>query len=179
MQTCGQCHDTEFITSHAFHSDLGLSDYNAKSETFNTSNGLFGEWNPLTYRYLSPAGDERLDLSTAEWLKLNGEFVVGGGPATTSRDGKPLESISRNAENYETAILNQNGNVEAWDWEASGTMEMNCFLCHLENPNTEARAGCIRSGWFGNANTATLLGLGIGEHDGSTDKWTWKSRSVQ
>ncbi len=29
MQTCGQCHDTEFIQSHAFHSDLGLSDYNA------------------------------------------------------------------------------------------------------------------------------------------------------
>ena len=26
MQTCGQCHDTEFISSHAFHSDLGLSD---------------------------------------------------------------------------------------------------------------------------------------------------------
>lgn len=23
MQTCGQCHDTEFIASHAFHSDLG------------------------------------------------------------------------------------------------------------------------------------------------------------
>ncbi len=24
MKTCGQCHDTEFIQSHAFHSDLGL-----------------------------------------------------------------------------------------------------------------------------------------------------------
>src|SRR6266540_1271391 len=63
MQTCGQCHDAKFITSHAFHSDLGLSDYNAGSDTFDTSNGLFGQWNPLTYRYLSPKGDERLDLS--------------------------------------------------------------------------------------------------------------------
>src|SRR4026207_2143275 len=27
MQTCGQCHNTEFIQQHAFHSDLGLSDY--------------------------------------------------------------------------------------------------------------------------------------------------------
>ena len=25
MQTCGQCHDTNFIQSHAFHSDLGLA----------------------------------------------------------------------------------------------------------------------------------------------------------
>ena len=27
MQTCGECHDTDFIQSHAFHSDLGLADY--------------------------------------------------------------------------------------------------------------------------------------------------------
>src|SRR5215208_1539853 len=27
MKTCGQCHNTEFIQSHAFHSDLGLADY--------------------------------------------------------------------------------------------------------------------------------------------------------
>ena len=66
MQTCGQCHDTEFIVSHSYHSDLGLSDYNAKSKTLDTSNGLFGQWNPLTYRYLSPAGDERLDCAMTE-----------------------------------------------------------------------------------------------------------------
>src|SRR3989304_71561 len=83
LQTCGQCHDTEFISSHAFHSDLGLSDYNASSNTFDASSGIFGQWNPLTYRYLSQTGDERLDLSTAEWLMLNGERVVGSGPATT------------------------------------------------------------------------------------------------
>ena len=36
MQTCGQCHDTEFIQSHAFHSDLGLSDYQTTKD-FNAS----------------------------------------------------------------------------------------------------------------------------------------------
>jgi thiosulfate reductase cytochrome b subunit len=172
MQTCGECHDTGFIQSHAFHSDLGLSDYQTTTD-FNASTGTFGKWDPLAYRYLSQTSDERLDMSTAEWLKLNGEHIVGGGPATTSREGQPLESLSSNSKNYETAILNQNGNVEAWDWQASGTMEMNCFLCHLENPNIAARAGFIRSGWFGNANTATLFGLGIVDHDGSTDTWTW------
>ena len=39
-------------------------------------------------------GDERLDLSTAEWLMLNGELVVGGGPATTSRDGEALTDLN-------------------------------------------------------------------------------------
>ncbi len=45
---------------------------------------------------------------------------------------KPSKSLSRSAGNYETAILTENGKAEAWDWQASGTMEMNCFLCHLE-----------------------------------------------
>ncbi|MEW6285876.1 MAG: cytochrome b/b6 domain-containing protein [Chloroflexota bacterium] len=172
MQTCGQCHDTKFIQSHAFHSDLGLSDYQVTTE-FNASPGTFGKWDPLTYRYLSQPGDERLDLSTAEWLMLNGARVVGGGPAETSRSGQPLESLPLSAKNYETAILSKNGKTEAWDWKASGTMEMNCFLCHLETPNNAARTAFIRSGSFGSANTGTLLGLGVVDYDGSTGAWTW------
>jgi thiosulfate reductase cytochrome b subunit len=50
-------------------------------------------------------------------------------------------------------------------------MEMNCFLCHLESPNTDARADAIRAGDFGGANTATLLGLNIvNKTDGG---WAW------
>ncbi|NWG33620.1 MAG: cytochrome b/b6 domain-containing protein [Chloroflexi bacterium] len=170
MQTCGQCHDTDFIQSHAFHSDLGLSDYQPTSG-FNASNGLFGQWNPLTYRFLSPAGDERLDLGTAEWLMLNGGRVVGGGPATTSRGGEALTDLPVSKSNPETAILNEDGTVSAWDWKKSGTMEMNCFLCHLESPNNEARIAAIQAGEFGNANTATLLGLNVVTKSG--DGWTW------
>lgn len=171
MKTCGQCHDTNFIASHAFHSDLGLSDYDATSKTFDTSNGLFGQWNPLTYRYLSPKGDERLDLSTAEWLMLYGDRVVGGGPATTTRTGQALTSTNPSRDNPETSILGKNGNISAWDWDKSGTMEMNCFLCHLENPNTAERSEAIHAGDFGNANTATLAGLHIVES--STDGFVW------
>src|SRR6266545_7955932 len=32
MKTCGQCHDTEYIQSHAFHSDLGLSAYTQEGD---------------------------------------------------------------------------------------------------------------------------------------------------
>ena len=38
MQTCGQCHDTEFIQTHAFHSDLGLA-ITMKRKDLNTSTG--------------------------------------------------------------------------------------------------------------------------------------------
>jgi len=170
MQTCGQCHDTRFIQSHAFHSDLGLSVYK-NTKGFNASTGTFGKWDPLTYRYLSQSSDERLDMSTAEWLKVNGARVVGGGPATTSRDGKVLESLSGNANNYDTVILEGNGKAEVWNWKDSGTMEMNCFLCHLETPNNEARTEFIQAGSFGDANTATLLGLGVVDYNGAA--WTW------
>lgn len=174
MQTCGQCHDTEFIASHAFHSDLGLSDFAASKESWDSSTGTFGQWNPLTYRYLTQSGDERLDLSTAEWLMLNGERVVGGGPATTSRSDAPLADVKVSKENPETSIL-ENGSPTVWDWNKSGTMEMNCFLCHLETPNTSARADAIHAGEFGNANTATLLGLNIVNK--SADGWAWNAES--
>lgn len=160
MKTCGQCHDTEFIQQHAFHSDLGLSDYKATSQ-FNASTGTFGKWDPLTYRYLSQNGDERLDLSTAEWLQKYGYRVVGGGPATTSREGEPLTSLNADANNPEASILNENGVAEPWDWAQSGTMEMNCFLCHFENPNNEARVSALEKGDFAFANMATLVGTGI------------------
>jgi thiosulfate reductase cytochrome b subunit len=173
MQTCGQCHDTEFIQSHAFHSDLGLGDFTLENG-YNASTGTFGKWDPLTYRYLSQVGDERLDLSTAEWLMLNGTRVVGGGPAELSRDGLPLTELKADEENPETAILD-NGTALVWNWDASGTMEMNCFLCHLESPNTIARAEAIRAGDFSGANTATLLGLGIVSPSG--DGWSWNAEA--
>jgi len=169
MQTCGQCHDTKFIQSHAFHSDLGLSHYKSTKD-FNASTGTFGKWDPLTYRYLSQPNDERLDLSTAEWMMLNGTRVVGGGPADTSREGQPLSDLSAGTNNPETSIL-KDGTPTVWNWNNSGTMEMNCFLCHLESPNTTARADAIHAGDFGVANTATLLGLKIVSQSGDTFTW--------
>jgi thiosulfate reductase cytochrome b subunit len=161
IETCGQCHDTQFIQSHAFHSDLGLTDY-TQDGNLNASLGTFGKWDPLTYRYLSQKGDERVDLSTAEWLTLYGGRVVGGGPATTSRDGIALSDINADASNPETSFLNpETGQAEAWDWKTSGTMEMNCFLCHMDNPNYEARLEAIQSGQFQLANTATLFNSGL------------------
>ena len=166
MKTCGQCHDADFIQKHAFHSDLGLSSYKRSSPVdnqdgeLNSSNGMFGQWDPLTYRFLSQKGDERLDLSTAEWLELNGARVVGSGPATTSREGAVLTSVASNPNDPESSILKE-GKAVAWDWNASGTMEMNCFLCHMESPNNQARVASIKAGNFGDANTATLIGTGI------------------
>ena len=161
-QTCGQCHDTDFIASHAFHSDLGLSSYAPVMGDMNAGAGIFGQWDPLNYRYLSQTGDGRLDLSTSGWLMLNADRVVGGGPGITSRQGNPLTSLKPDATDPEASILDSVDNATLpWDWSKSGTLEMNCFLCHLESPNNAARIQSIQQGKFQQAATATLLGTGI------------------
>lgn len=165
MRTCGSCHDTEFIESHSFHANLGLDDFGqdglSLAQSWDSSTGLFGKWDALTNRYLSPPNTERMDLSTPEWLMLLGRRVPGGGPTITSRTGEALTSLAADAGNPESAILAADGSVQAWDWQQSGTMEMDCFLCHLSQPDAVARAEELAAGRFGWANTATLQATGI------------------
>lgn len=153
MQTCGQCHDTEYIASHAFHADLGAQALGADglARAWDLSNGPFGEWNPLTYGRLSGSSDARPDLGTAGWILANAERFVGGGPGVD----QPAGVIT----------------AEAWDWARSGDLEMDCFLCHLPEPNNAARIASIRDGDFRGAATATLIGTGIVEASGEAFLW--------
>ena len=166
MATCGQCHDAGFIAAHSFHADLGLRDYGAAggSAPWDASNGLFGKFDPLTYRYLSQTGDERLDLSTADWLRVYGSRVAGGGPGVTGRAGEPLAGLLPDASNPEASILDAlTGEAQPWDWAESGVLEMNCFVCHMADPNNQARVAEIEAGDFGQASIATLAATGIVE----------------
>jgi len=53
----------------------------------------------------------------------------------------------------------------------SAGLEMDCFLCHLRQPDAEARNAEISAGNFGWATTATLAATGIVERHG--DGWAW------
>jgi thiosulfate reductase cytochrome b subunit len=176
MQTCGACHDTAFITSHSGHADAGLSRMSTSGEagrhTWDNGNGYFGGWNPITYRYLSPSEDERIDATLAEWIQIYGVRHPGGGPAVTSRTGEPLSALSTNASTVDTSIVDPaTGELRNWDWAQSGTAELDCFMCHTSVPNNAARIDALQSGQFSWANTATLQGTGIVDQvDGA---WTW------
>ena len=173
MQTCGSCHDTDFIAEHSFHADVGLSNYaEAGFQPWDTSPGLFGRWDPLTYRYLSPEGDEQIDLTTAEWIQTLGLYHAGGGPAMVGRDGTRLTDLPENAADVEMTIVDPaTGELVPWNWAESGVVEMNCFLCHMEDPDNAARIESLQAGDFGWANTATLAGTGIVEQ--SDGAWHW------
>jgi hypothetical protein len=98
MTTCGQCHDTAFIEQHDYHAMQGFDHMTPPGEApsgraWDTSPGLFGEWNPILYRYLTPKGDDRLDLGTADWIRYLGFRHPGGGPAVMSQAGVPLGAL--------------------------------------------------------------------------------------
>ena len=169
MQTCGSCHDAEFIEKHSYHANAGFDDIVPAGETpteraWDTSPGFFGTWNPIGYRYLSPAGDERADLTTPEWIQLFGGRHPGGGPAVYSQTGVKLTELDYTKDSFETNIVDpETGELVKWDWAESGVVEMNCFLCHTPEPNNDARKETLYNGAFQWANTATLLGSGIVE----------------
>lgn len=177
MQTCAACHDTTFIAQHSFHADAGLSELTTAGDTgseraWDISTGIFGKWNGLTYRYLSPAEDEHVDLTTPAWVQWFGNRHVGGGPAMYSRDGQLLTEIPYKPGDVETNIVDPaTGDLVPWDWQESGVVEMNCFLCHTPSPNNQARIDTLQAGKFRWANTATLLGTGIVEEVDGSLQW--------
>jgi hypothetical protein len=117
-------------------------------------------------------GDELVDLTTAGWLKVLGVRHVGGGPATTSQDGAPLNELQPDDKDLQASVLDEeNDQLVSWDWNESGVVEMNCFLCHTPAPNDDARSEAIHAGDFEWANTATLVGSGIVEKQGNQFQW--------
>lgn len=71
MRTCGLCHDTEYIATHNYHAAAGAGEPGG-AHTWDSGRGLWGQWNPITYRQPDNAAD---------WIRTFGSRHVGGGPA--------------------------------------------------------------------------------------------------
>jgi len=108
--------------------------------------GPLERWDPLTYAPYDLDGVDGSDAGIGKWVQRHGDRHVGGGFARGADEGD-------------------------WDWERSGGVEMNCFLCHLSNPDNGSRIAALESGDFAGAATATLLRTGLVERRG--DAWLW------
>lgn len=178
MHSCGKCHDSQYIAAHSYHALLGSDDNTpvgsaAEPHAWDHGPGSFGRWNPLTYRYVTPPGDRRLDLGVAEWVQHQGWRHVGGGPAVCGHRGASAQTASAVADAAPNAaavdavdpdhqaIDPATGEPRMWDWQQSGVAEMNCFLCHVVHPDNAARIVELESGRFQWAATATLAGAGL------------------
>jgi len=167
METCGSCHDAAFIEEHSGHAQVGLSSLTEAGtvETgreWDTGPGYYGRWDPILYRYLSASEDDRQDLTLAEWIQVYGTRHAGGGPAVETAGGQSLLDLDPDTNDpYASIVDPETGELVPWDWVESGVVEMNCFLCHMESPNNEARIAALEAGQFGWANTATLVDSGL------------------
>ncbi|TWT84734.1 hypothetical protein CA13_62140 [Planctomycetes bacterium CA13] len=179
--SCGKCHDTDFIQRHSYHASLDIDrtvDVGSLDgyRPWDYGRGGVGRWNPLTYRYLTPPGQQTLRMGIADWIRLQGRWHIGGGPALRGFGQVPLDeqvassdvsSVDPNHQVFDP----KDGQLRAWDWQQSGVVEMNCFLCHVDHPDNAARIEQLEAGKFGWANTATLAKTGLVEPSG--EGWTY------
>ncbi len=177
MNTCGACHDTGFIARHSYHSHAGYNEISMpcaapEGRPWDISPGLFGRWEPVFYRYLTPELKNRPDLGTPEWIMALGHRHVGGGPAVKARSGISLTELPPDPVMLESFILDAESlDPIGWNWKDSGVVELNCFLCHIADPDNEARKAAIRDSLFEWAATATLERTGLVARRGP--EWVW------
>ena len=162
MKTCGACHDTEFIAGHSYHSQVGMNErYKSPVPTgaraWERGHGYYGQWDPLYYNYLPQSDNDQVDFGTADWIMTYGSRHAGGGPAEYSANGNRLDQPGAKL----LPVESQWSGSDTWDWQHSGIVEMNCFLCHLPNPDNHARIAALETGQFKWASTATLLSTGL------------------
>lgn len=183
--SCGACHDTDFISRKNYHSQVGLDEMysspgeGAISRAWDISPGMFGRWNPIiSYRVLSSSMSKDLDMGTADWIMTMGALHVGGGPAETSRySDEPLAGLKTSSNIYDdinpenNVIDPETGKQVLWDWEKSGAVELNCLICHLDEPDNSSRVDALKQGKFRWASTATLLGTDLVKLNNSGFAW--------
>ncbi len=114
IRTCGECHDTAFIASHSSHADAGFSAAVAAGDVaggraWETSDGLYGGWNPITYSVASPD----------DWIQSYGARHVGGGPVA--------DQVEMNCFLCHTAAPNNQARIGAlgdadYAWASSATL---------------------------------------------------------
>ena len=144
-RSCLPCHDSGFIATHSYHAQAGGDERHppgaSGARPWDTSPGLFGRWDPLAYRHLTPDGWTPQDLDLPGWARVHGPRHVGGGPLAGL--GAPMD----------------------------------CFLCHLAAPATDARAAELRAGRFEWAGTATLARTGLVRPAPDGQGWLWERRA--
>mgnify|MGYP001077600072 CR=1 FL=1 len=97
LATCGTCHDTHYISANNAHAWAGTRQRVTPGKApsgrpWDTGTGLYGRWDPLVYRVLTPAGAPYSDLTQEDWSRVYGAWHTGGGPAYAGQaEGSQVE----------------------------------------------------------------------------------------
>lgn len=177
--TCGTCHDYEEITK-GYHFQMGWEEISdtfgvSAGEPYSLSNGFMGRWYPYAYRQLAKKENEHpdeIDLTVYDFVGFSegsygtltcGACHPGGGGLEYDRNGDRYdETLADNPELRDEL----DGDYYQSNWDKSGVVEADCFICHLEGYNFDARAEQLKEG---NYKWAVVAGSRIGLVEGSVE----------
>lgn len=126
MMTCGTCHDTAFIATHNTHSGAALTGFTlGGGASFAPADAPFGDWNPLTYRYLSAD-----DLSPDDWQRSYATRSSGGPDAVAGAGSAEINCFLCHTQSPDNAA--RIAALQAGDeaWAASATLLGSGLLKH-------------------------------------------------
>lgn len=156
-QTCGACHDYRRITG-GYHFQAGADELYQDGDTsgkdWASGPGFFGSWLLLYHRELAPKdfGDPaQLDMTPYDWVAACGVCHPGGGPAEQDRGGRRYSDVQRGDPGMRLAL---DGDYYNAQWDASGVVEADCFICHLAGYDYSTRAQQIKKRNYQHAATA-------------------------
>jgi len=177
--TCGMCHDYEEITS-GYHFQMGwdvISDDFGDStrHPWNLSNGFMGKWYPYTNRQLARKHNshaDQIDLTVYDFVGHSagargmppcGACHPGGGGLEYDREGNRYDEFLTDYPEYRDSL---DGDYYQSNWDKSGVVEADCFVCHFPGYDFDERVSQLQKG---NYRWAVVAGSGIGFVDGSVD----------
>jgi formate dehydrogenase gamma subunit len=176
-RTCGMCHDYSQITQ-GFHFQMGWDvvsdDYGVEQgRPWSISNGFLGRWYPYAFRQLAKkqnTSTDEIDLTVYDFVGFSspgggeppcGACHPGGGGFEYDRDGNRYdEHLAANPSLSESL----DGDYYRSRWDASGVVEADCLICHLEGYNFGSR---VRQLTNGNYRWAVVAGSRLGTVQGA------------
>ena len=166
-QTCGLCHDYDTIT-HGYHFQAG---WQAISDTFGVarqrpwilSNGFMGGWYPYAFRQFAKKHNEtpdQIDLTVYDFVGFSGTGPDQPPCGACHPGGGGLE-FDRNGHRYDEYLAAHPGLRDSLDgdyyrsnWDKSGVVEADCFICHFKGYNFDARVDQLEKGNYAWASVA-------------------------
>jgi hypothetical protein len=149
LQTCGACHDAQWIGEHGYHFALGVHEQtelgkSGSGRAWDFGPGLFGRWEPWAPDALPRPATSGHRQEVDQWLQRMAPLLLGGGPAALGDRARALEP--------------------------------NCVACHVRGADLERTATAIARGDFAGAATASLEPLGLVERvqDENAAGFAWK-----
>ena len=178
-QTCGLCHDYYTITE-GYHFQAG---WNVVSDTFGValgtpwmlSDGMMGKWMAQSFRQMAKkvnAHPDEIDLTPFEFVgragytrgsPTCGSCHAGGGGLEYDRDGERYDDRLAGDPELRESL---DGDYYRSEWDKSGVVEADCFICHWTDYNFEARVDQLK---MLNYRWAVVAGSGIGIVEGAVE----------